>query len=164
MAEFDQIAVNKGDREWFDWYKKAISVRFKIAEFVAKRLGTTARGDPEFYRGSFKCCLRVKLEGGNDAIIRFPKPGHTTFGEEKIANEVEAIRILQEKTNIPVPYLLGWGSAKESPEGLGPFIITEFASGVHLSDILRDPTEPNVKRDYLDPNIDSQNWTLFTTN
>jgi hypothetical protein len=62
MAKFDHIAANNGDREWFSWYKKAIDARLEIAQFVDERLKATTNGEPEFYRGSFNCCLRVKFQ------------------------------------------------------------------------------------------------------
>lgn len=157
MATYDAVAEAKGDKEWEAWLKRVFGAMDEIGAFVAQRRRGEASGIPNIYRGSFNFCVRVTFkDGGPDAIIRFPKPGHTVFREEKVAKEVEAIRILQENTTIPLPHLISWGSTAESPRQLGPFIITEFASGMHLSDVLRDPTEPDDKKDYLDPNIDDR--------
>lgn len=157
MATYDAVAEAKGDKEWEAWLKRVFGAMDEIGAFVAQCRRGEASGIPNIYRGSFNFCVRVTFkDGGPDAIIRFPKPGHTAFREEKVAKEVEAIRILQEKTTIPLPRLISWGSTAESPRQLGPFIITEFASGTHLSNVLRDPTEPDGKKDYLDPNIDDR--------
>ena len=68
----------------------------------------------------------MKFQDGGSAIIRFPKPGATMFPEEKVRNEVAAIRYIQEHTSVPVPSILHWGTKEESPLGLGPFIIMEY--------------------------------------
>lgn len=41
-----------------------------------------------------------------------------------------------------------------SPQKFGPFIISDFVEGVHLSDVLKDPSNP--KQLYLNPQIDEQ--------
>lgn len=85
-------------------------------------------------------------------MIRFPGPGHTTFRDEKIRNEVQVIQFLQESTSIPVPRLFSWGHTEDSPQHLGPFMISEFVEGVHLSDVLKDPADPKCL--HLDPDMD----------
>jgi len=91
---------------------------------------------------------------GPNAIIRFPGPGHTTFRDEKVTNEVQIIKLLREQTTIPVPRLISWGLTEDSPQQFGPFIISDFVEGVHLSDILKDPTDR--ERLYLDPKINRE--------
>lgn len=91
-------------------------------------------------------------DGTPDTVIRFPGPGHTTFRDEKILNEVQVIQSLEQNTTIPVPRLISWGLTEDSPHGCGPFIISDFVEGVHLSDILKDPSD--AKRLYRNPQID----------
>ncbi|KAF3000081.1 hypothetical protein E8E13_002242 [Curvularia kusanoi] len=91
-------------------------------------------------------------DGTSDVMIRFPGPGRTTFRDEKIRNEVQIIQFLREFTSRPVPRLFSWGLTEDSPQQLGPFMVSEFVEGVHLSDVLKDPADP--KRIHLNPGID----------
>ncbi|KAF2812622.1 uncharacterized protein BDZ99DRAFT_569271 [Mytilinidion resinicola] len=47
-----------------------------------------------------------------------------------------------------------WGLTEDSPQHFGPFIISDFVEGIHLSDILRDPADK--KRLCLNPQIDGK--------
>ncbi|KID96856.1 phosphotransferase enzyme family protein, partial [Metarhizium majus ARSEF 297] len=155
MSVFDEIAEKAGDAQWDKWKDKILGARSEIASFVACRLGRDAEEVIDWFEGSFNFCLRVVFnDAGADAVIRFPGPGHTTFRDEKVANEVQIIKFLHEQTNIPVPRLLSWGLTKDSLYHFGPFIISEFVEGIHLSDILKDPAVP--AKIYLNPNIDSR--------
>lgn len=156
MTVFDEIAEKTGDDQWEAWKTRVLSATDEIAAFVARRRpGGEAKEVIDWFEGSFNFCLQVTFtDGGPDAIIRFPRPGHTTFRDEKIANEVQIIKFLHEQTTIPVPRLLSWGFTEDSPQQFGPFIISDFVEGVHLSDILKDPTDP--KKLYLNPNIDGR--------
>ena len=143
------------------WKKQVLNARDEIAAFVARRRpGGEAENVIDWFEGSFNFCLRVTFnDGGPDAVIRFPGPGHTTFRDEKTANEVQIIKFLHELTTIPVPCLISWGLTKDSPKHFGPFIISDFAEGVHLSGILRDPTDQ--KRLYLNPKIDGRTLDII---
>ncbi|EFY92604.1 phosphotransferase enzyme family protein [Metarhizium acridum CQMa 102] len=155
MSVFDEIAEKSGDTLWDKWKDEVLGVRAEVASFVACRLDRGAGEVVDWFEGSFNFCLRVEFkDGGADAIIRFPGPGHTTFRDEKVANEVQVIKFLHERTNIPVPKLLSWGLSQDSLHHFGPFIISEFVHGIHLSDILKDPASP--AKLYLNPNVDTQ--------
>jgi hypothetical protein len=52
---------------------------------------------------------------------------------ERIGNEVKALKIIGEKTNIPVPRLLGYGSLLDGRQ----YLITEYIDGVLLSTLAR---------------------------
>lgn len=156
MTVFDELAEKKGDDEFERWRKRVLAATDEIGAFVAgRRLRGEAKGVIDFFEGSFNFCLQVTFDdSGPDAIIRFPKPGHTTFRDEKVKNEVRIIEFLQENTTIPVPRLLSWGLTEESPQAFGPFIISDFVQGIHLSDILKDPASPHKL--YLNPGIQDQ--------
>lgn len=117
-----------------------------------------SRGDSDvidWFEGSFNFCLRVSSRNTQpDAIIRSPGPGHTTLRDEKVVNEVHIINFLHEQTEIPIPRLLSWGLTEDSPRSFGPFMISDFVEGVHLSDVLKDPADRG--RLYLNPNIDGR--------
>jgi hypothetical protein len=156
MTAFDEIAEKAGDDQWEEWKKQVLDARDEIALFVAyHREGGEAKEVIDWFEGSFNFCLQVTFnDRGPDAIILFPGSGHTIFREEKIANEVQIIKFLHEQTTIPIRSLISWGVAKDSPHNFGPFIISDFVEGVHLSDILRDPTDQ--KSLYLNPKIDER--------
>ncbi|KAF1912802.1 phosphotransferase enzyme family protein-like protein [Ampelomyces quisqualis] len=153
MTLFDELAEKLGDDQWDEWKAKVLDAKEEIAAFVASRRPGRGAEVLDWFQGSFNFCLQIMYNDGTpDVIIRFPGPGHTTFRDEKIQNEVQVIQFLQDKTSIPVPRLFSWGLTKDSPRNLGPFMISEFVEGVHLSDVLKDPADP--KRLYLNPNID----------
>lgn len=110
-------------------------------------------GDPK--SGYFNILFRMKFQDGGSAIIQFPKPRATMFPEEKVRNEVAAIRYIQDHTSIPVPFILHWGTNEESPLGLGPFIIMEYINHeMNLSKALNMPELHIEDCPHLDLNID----------
>ena len=130
-----------------------LDAKEEIAAFVASRRPGRGAEVLDWFQGSFNFCLQVMYDDETpDVIVRFPGPGHTVFRDEKIRNEVQAILFPHHHTTIPVPHLFSWGLTEDSPQHLGPFIISEFVEGVHLSDVLKDPADP--KRLYLNPDID----------
>jgi hypothetical protein len=153
MPRYDELAKAKADKEWESWYLQAFAARQAIGDFVAQhRPGRPTK--TEVYTGSSNFCVHVLFNDQEpDAIIRFPRPGHSAFRHEQVLNEVGAIKYPQRSTNIPIPRLIHWGRGVESPKRLGPFIISEFVPGIRLSDLLKDPTE---HKDYLDPKIDDR--------
>lgn len=153
MTLFDELAEKLGEDQWDEWKVKVLDAREEIAAFVATRRPGRGAEVLDWFQGSFNFCLQIMYNDGTpDVVIRFPGPGHTTFRDEKIRNEVQVIQFLHECTSIPVPRLFSWGLTEDSPQHLGPFMISEFVEGVHLSDVLADPADP--KRLHLNPDID----------
>lgn len=70
------------------------------------------------------------------------------------------IDYLREHTTIPVPRVLSWGFAEESPQQLGLFIIMDFAEGKSLASLLKQPTENDEQDIILDPEIDEAKLQL----
>jgi hypothetical protein len=106
--------------------------------------------------GSFNLCYKVIFDDGQAWAVRFPIPGQVMHPEEKIRREVAVLKFLREKTKVPVPGFVAFGTASENhdPE-IGPFLITEWVEGVPLSTILTVQPEPEaslVLRDDIDPN------------
>src|SRR6266699_1600053 len=88
--------------------------------------------------GSFNTSYIVKHSGdGRKVAIRFPVPGriYEPWTAEKVANEVAVIGYISKHTTIPVPEVLFWGLAEQSPQQLGPFIVMEFVRGGPTSSI-----------------------------
>ncbi|KAL5364873.1 kinase-like domain-containing protein [Aspergillus floccosus] len=105
-------------------------------------------------RGAFNIALRMTYKN-SCAVIRFPQPGSTMFSEEKVRNEIAIMRYIHDQTSIPVPFVIHWGTRKESPLELGPFIIMEYVNNsTNMYDALNTPGCPRSDRGILDPNID----------
>lgn len=155
---FDDVAWEQSEDisdNWVDGIFAEESTLRAIGHFIVKhRRGVPVElGDPK--TGHFNILFRMKFQDGGSAIIRFPKPGATMFPEEKVRNEVAAIRYIQDHTSIPVPFILHWGTKEESPLGLGPFIIMEYINHeMNLSKALNMPELRIEDRPRLDPNID----------
>lgn len=156
---FDEIEETKGDDECKAWLDKIFDAKIELATFVAtRRGGGRATEYVGFLKGSFNFSFRYKFsDGGPDAIIRFPKPGHTATAlrDEKATNEVQVMNYLSQNTTIPIPRILNWGLTAESPQQLGPFIIMDYVEGTLLSNVLKQSTNSDEEGMVLDPNIDN---------
>lgn len=125
-----------------------------IGEFMIRyREGNpTEMCDPK--TGAFNIIFRMKYEDGGSIVIRFPKPGCSMFPEEKIRNEVAAMRYIRSHTSIPVPRVLHWGTREESPLRLGPFIIMDYIDHhTDASKVLNTPGLSWQDRPRLNPHI-----------
>lgn len=104
---FDELEETNGDDECRAWLNRVFDAKLELARFVADRRGQgKATEYVGFLKGSFNFSFRFKFDdGGPDAIIRFPKPGHTATAlrDEKVANEACVMEYLTQKTTIPVP-------------------------------------------------------------
>lgn len=81
-------------------------------------------------------------------MVRFPRVGMVSddYLNEKVAMEVTALRLIYERTTIPVPKVQAWGYDSSNTLGLGPFIIMDFIDGISLSDLLQDPNAERPTR------------------
>lgn len=155
MSIFDELADKQRQDLSRQWIHRAFSAQKEILELVARmRSGGDAQGIVGWFAGSYNFCFKISFSEGPDAIIRFPKPGCTVLPDEKVTNEARVIEFLRENTNIPIPRLIGWGTTKDSPKQLGPFLISDFVHGVSLSSILRNPAEKDWH--FLDPTLDGK--------
>jgi hypothetical protein len=156
MTVYDKIAETTGDDECRAWVRKVIDAKDEIVAFVAGRLDVGGAGEfIGFLKGSFNLSLRIRFDDRRQsALIRFAKPGHTTWRAEKVTNEVRFIEYLSQYTTIPLPRVRSWGLTEESPQQLGPFIIMDFIDGTRLSTVLKQPTKDDQEDVILYPGID----------
>ena len=155
MAIFDELADQQRQDVSKQWIHRAFAAQKEILDLVAQRRpGGEPRGIVGWFAGSYNFCFRASFTEGPDAIIRFPKPGCTAFADEKVSNEARVIEFILENTTIPIPRLISWGLTKDSPQQLGPFLISDFVHGVSLSSILRDPADKDWQ--FLNPAIDDE--------
>lgn len=160
MTAYDEIAQANADDECRAWVRKLIEARDDVVAFVDAHLDGKGAGEYlGFFKGSFNLSFHVGFGGQRpSALIRFAKPGHTNspWRAEKVANEVRMIEYLRQHTTIPLPCIRCWGSAEESPQQLGPFIIMDFIEGTRLSTSLKQPTEDDNADMILNPAIDEE--------
>lgn len=88
------------------------------------RPGKFVQLHPTYY-GSFNCCFHMELEDGHIAM-RIPLPENSVDVERKVHAEAAVMRLVAEKTTIPVPKIYHCGTGRENPTGLGPFIIMDY--------------------------------------
>ncbi|AEO59382.1 hypothetical protein MYCTH_2307624 [Thermothelomyces thermophilus ATCC 42464] len=105
-------------------------------------------------RGGYNAAFCLEYADGA-AVLRVALPGVNAFAEEKVRVEVATLRYIERMTSIPVPHVYHWGTAAESPLGLGPFIIMDYIPHkCSLADILQDPSvKEDPGRQYLDRNV-----------
>lgn len=128
----------------------------EIATFVTKHRkgGSPVKCFPPKI-GGFNFHYRILYCDGSSAIIRFPMPGYFRMAEEKLLGEVAAMRYIADNTTIPVPSILHYGMADESPRRLGPFLIMEYIENCgDMADVLRAPGHPHEDKPVLDPAMD----------
>jgi hypothetical protein len=158
MTLYDEIAEADADEEHRAWVRKLIDARTEIVEFVDTRMnGGGAAAYKGFFKGGFNLSFHIDLgDGRTSVLIRFAMPGETVtpWRDEKVANEVRAIEYLREKTTIPLPHIHCWGSTKESPRQLGPFIVMDFVDGTRLSRFLRQPFDDESEPVILNKDVD----------
>ncbi|GAD91975.1 conserved hypothetical protein [Paecilomyces variotii No. 5] len=129
-----------------------------VSTFHPKKLPCQLEGT--FYHGSFNAGVKMVFSDGTAWMVRFARVGMVSddYADEKVAMEVTTLRLLRDKTTIPVPKVQAWGSAASNSLGLGPFIIMDFIDGVSLDDIFHHPIAENrsrlVKEDVSDSDIE----------
>ncbi|QQK40416.1 Aminoglycoside phosphotransferase [Penicillium digitatum] len=77
------------------------------------------------------------------------------FPKEKVRNEVAIIRYIHDQTSIPAPFVLDWGTRKDSPFELGQYMIMEFMDHhTNMYDVLNMLGRSRAYRGILDPDFD----------
>lgn len=110
-----------------------------VSTFHPERLSCQLEGT--FHHGAFNAGIKMVFSDSTAWMIRFPRVGAVCddHADEKVAMEVTALRLIYNKTTIPVPRVQAWGLAASNRLGLGLFIMMDFINGVSLSDLLEDP-------------------------
>lgn len=69
---------------------------------------------------------------------------------------MRVLQFLAEKTTIPAPKVVSWGTCDESPQNLGPFIIMEFVDGTCLATLMKQPTQSEKDEVILATEVDEK--------
>jgi aminoglycoside phosphotransferase (APT) family kinase protein len=105
-------------------------------------------------KGAYNISFQMEYKNARTAVIRFPQPGATMFPEEKVCNEVAAMRYIYDQTSIPVPFVHHYASRKKSLLELGPVIIMDYIEhATSMYDSLNRPECSKEDRGALDQNI-----------
>ncbi|KAL1867028.1 hypothetical protein Plec18167_008819 [Paecilomyces lecythidis] len=114
------------------------SLRRWVSSFHPDNILCYLEGD--LYYGAFNAGMKMVFSDGTSWMLRFPRVGMICddYADEKVAAEVTTLRLLHNKTTIPVPKVQAWGPAARNPLGLGPFIMMDFINGVSLNRHLKD--------------------------
>ncbi|KAJ5087331.1 phosphotransferase enzyme family protein, partial [Penicillium angulare] len=141
--DWDHLAEEQGQKYFAAWLqlllKESPALPLKLAS--QHRPGDArATSVSDFMTGAYNISCMVTFDDGFRALVRFPILGRSRFRTEKSRNEISVMRFLSQKTNIPVPHVLGAGRW-----GCGPYIVMAFLEGTLLSHRLKsslssDPT------------------------
>ncbi|KAI5464572.1 phosphotransferase enzyme family protein [Mariannaea sp. PMI_226] len=84
-------------------------------------------------RGSFNVCYFVEFEDGVKWVVRIPLTPCLAFGSRnKLESEVATMKLVQEKTSIPVPSIINYKLGDDSTP-LSSYLIIEYVEGEKLS-------------------------------
>lgn len=162
--EYDEESWDSNTQTYETWKSKLLKRDnlSRIGKLIDKHRGG---GVPDTLsapqKGAFNAWTRLTFADGGSAVMRIPIPGKAMFPEEKTEREVAVVRFLTDETNVPVPFVLHSGTAEESPEGLGPFIIMEFVEHeCDLVDGLNTPDVPYEERPVLNPDVSREQSRL----
>ncbi|KAL4742306.1 hypothetical protein BDV11DRAFT_202807 [Aspergillus similis] len=117
-----------------------------VSTFHPSKLSCQLEGT--FRHGAFNAGMKMVFSDKTAWMVRFPRVGMVcdNYADEKVAMEVTALKLIHNRTTVPVPKVQAWGPAATNLLGLGPFIMMDFIDGVSLSDILRDPNTERPSR------------------
>lgn len=153
---YDYRAAVKSEEEYEAWRDEPFrqeNLR-AVGDFMRKYRGGVPKELVNPVAGAFNVCLEMKFGDGGSALIRFPQPGNIRFPEEKVRKEVAVMRVIAEKTSIPVPFVLHHGTANESPVKMGPFILMDFIRHEHnMTAVLNNPGLRRADRPILNSEI-----------
>ncbi|THV68128.1 hypothetical protein D6D28_06962 [Aureobasidium pullulans] len=107
--------------------------------------------------GSSNSCHKVVFEDGTAWAVRFPIPGRVMHPDEKIRREVAVMRFVKEKTKVPLPKVIAFGTAADNHDpSIGPFLITEWVEGIPVTSLIEELPRPSwgpVLRHEIEDNL-----------
>ncbi|KAL2016248.1 hypothetical protein VTK56DRAFT_4024 [Thermocarpiscus australiensis] len=136
----------------FVWFRKVGECRDALPTWVSRfhpekmpcRLRYADRKHD--LRGSYNLTIQFVFENLEEWLVRFPIGPKVRHADEKVEAEVMTLKLLRERTDIPVPEVRAWGLAADNEFGIGPFIIMSVIQGVKLETIL-DPDDNTLRAD-----------------
>lgn len=113
--------------EWLEFVKTRLNLTGLLHLVVEVIQGHgVISSKPKAIRGAYNINWQVEFEDGFSVMVHSPIPCKVAFPDEKIRAEVAAMKLIREKTTIPVPKIYYWCTSSESPPDFGPLIIMEY--------------------------------------
>ncbi|KUJ09775.1 uncharacterized protein LY89DRAFT_276977 [Mollisia scopiformis] len=125
-----------------------------VSEFHPQKLPCKLLHDTNKHdrHGSYNWLVQVVFENAEEWIVRFPKGTKVRYPDEKVEAEVSTLKLIRDKTDIPVPEVKAWGVAEDNILGLGSFIMMSVIKGTSLDSILlkSEPGARGMRQDISD--------------
>ncbi|KAL3456143.1 hypothetical protein BJX64DRAFT_296895 [Aspergillus heterothallicus] len=132
-----------------------------VSTFHPQKLSCHLEGT--FHHGAFNAGVKMVFSNRTAWMVRFPRAGMVCdeYADEKIAMEVSALKLIRERTTIPVPRVHAYGPSASNTLGLGPFIMMDFIEGVSLSQLLQDANAERPSRVMREDISDKDTKTIY---
>ncbi|KAL4972142.1 phosphotransferase enzyme family protein [Aspergillus desertorum] len=125
------------------WVKKINTARGDgsicswASSFHPERL--PCRLDGGFMNGSYNVGQRIVFDEGTTWFLRLPRASSVSpeYADEKVAMEVGALLLIQEKTSIPVPEIHAWGLAGKTRLGGDSRLLKQEISDADIEYVYR---------------------------
>lgn len=110
--------------------------------------GRSLRTITECEEGWFNAVYRLQLDDDTTCVLKVAPPPHVRvlrYEHDLIATEVDALRLVRERTDVPVPRVLAWDQSCELIPS--PYFVMEKCPGVLLSEVrtdLSDETQAHI--------------------
>jgi hypothetical protein len=143
--DYDEILYINNVEQSATWLAKLRECRPElpawVSDFHSQKLPCNLlyESDEHDRSGSYNWLIQFVFTNGEEWIVRFPKGPKVKHPDEKVEAEVSTLKLIRDKTDIPVPEVKAWGFAAENKFGLGPFIMMSVVKGIDLESILRTP-------------------------
>ncbi|WP_028049543.1 phosphotransferase family protein [Cellulomonas sp. URHD0024] len=132
-----------------------------LQAMLTRALGPDAVVDDatEITHGWFNVVYLVRLRTGRTVVLKIAPPGAVdvlTYERDMLATEVHALRLVRERTDVPVPEVLFVDETRELCDA--DWFVMSFVDGENLS-LLRD-TLPPAERDAYDEQLGAANRAM----
>ncbi|OOG00305.1 hypothetical protein ASPCADRAFT_125356 [Aspergillus carbonarius ITEM 5010] len=152
--DFDDIALSHFEGLKKEWVNRCSNSSRGICDLANRYRQRDDCLLLSMHSGSFNFSFRLHWDDdGEDWLIRFPLAGKSMFPDEKVRGEARLMKYIADHTSIPVPRVIGYGTADENPTGLGSYIIMTWVEGRKMSEVLRKDGSSD-QDEALDPAID----------
>lgn len=87
--------------------------------------------DGNFLNGPYNIAQKLLFEDSTALILRFPRVSSVSHrhADEKVAMEVEALRLIRQETALPVPEVWVWGGSRYEPPRSRPIHTDDLHRG-----------------------------------
>ncbi|KAJ3494382.1 hypothetical protein NLG97_g4118 [Lecanicillium saksenae] len=167
LLRVDHLAYSVFEKNQWNWLDKMLGRpnREQAGRLMARVLGGVPQSMPDPRNGSYNLAHIMEFASGQDAVLRQVNLGTSMFPDEKTRNEVSVMRLIADKTTIPVAYVHCVKLTGDPPEkgtedldtnDIRPFILMEYLHhdrdmGQALNTAELGVEEPLVLNPRLDP-------------